>query len=50
MQAEKSELQKIIQTIWSSELYKIILSNPTGEGTYRKIVLNRDVYKRQDSG
>lgn len=41
MQAEKSELQKIIQTIWSSELYKIILSNPTGEGTYRKIVLNR---------
>ena len=27
MQAEKSELQKIIQTIWSSELYKIILSN-----------------------
>ena len=33
MQAEKSELQKIIQTIWSSELYKIILSNPTGEGT-----------------
>ena len=41
MQAEKSELQKIIQTIWSSELYKIILSNPTGEGNYRKIVLNR---------
>ena len=41
MQAEKSELQKIIQTLWSSELYKIILSNPTGEGTYRKIVLNR---------
>ena len=41
MQAEKSELQKIIQTIWSSELYKIILSNPTGEGAYRKIVLNR---------
>lgn len=41
MQAEKSELQKIIQTIWSSELYKIILSNPTGEGTYRKIVLNQ---------
>lgn len=41
MQAEKSELQKIIQTIWSSELYKIILSNPTGEGVYRKIVLNR---------
>ena len=41
MQAEKSELQKIIQTIWSSELYKIILSNPTGEGSYRKIVLNR---------
>lgn len=41
MQAEKSELQKIIQTLWSSELYKIILSNPTGEGAYRKIVLNR---------
>ena len=41
MQAEKSELQKIIQTLWSSKLYKIILSNPTGEGTYRKIVLNR---------
>ena len=41
MLAEKSELQKIIQTIWNSELYKIILSNPTGEGTYRKIVLNR---------
>ena len=41
MQAEKSELQKIIQTLWSSELYKIILSNPTGDGTYRKIVLNR---------
>ena len=41
MQAEKSELQKIIQTLWSSELYKIILSNPTGEGIYRKIVLNR---------
>ena len=41
MQAEKSELQKIIQTLWSSKLYKIILSNPTGEGAYRKIVLNR---------
>ena len=41
MQAEKSELQKIIQTLWSSKLYKIILSNPTGEGSYRKIVLNR---------
>ena len=41
MQAEKSELQKIIQTLWSIKLYKIILSNPTGEGAYRKIVLNR---------
>ena len=41
MQAEKAELQKALQTLWSSELYKIILSNPTGEGTYRKIVLNR---------
>lgn len=41
MQAEKSELQKIIQTLWSSKLYKIILSNPTGGGAYRKIVLNR---------
>ena len=37
MQAEKLELQKIIQTIWSSELYKIILSNPTGEGPIGKL-------------
>ena len=41
MQAEKSELQKAIQPFWSNGLYKIILSNPKGEGTYRKIVLNR---------
>lgn len=41
METDRTELCTALDALWSGQLYKIILSNPSGQSPYRKVVLNR---------